>query len=47
MRVDFFLVGGDVRLVFERQADIVEPLQQHVLAERIDLEVILQPLDRR
>src|SRR5690625_181618 len=43
------LMGSDIVNLFEAERDIVEPVQQAVLAERIDLEAQLaaiRPLDR-
>src|SRR5947209_17375501 len=35
----FFLIGGDLGTLLLGQADIVEPVQQTMLAERVDLEM--------
>ena len=32
------LVGGDLRFVLQRQPDVVQPVQQAVAAEGVDLE---------
>jgi hypothetical protein len=36
-----FLVLGDFRMVFQRESNFVQPLQQDVLSEFSDLEVVV------
>ena len=38
------LVGSDLRFVLQRQTDVVEPFEQHGLAEMIDFEREVQSL---